>query len=193
MVPSKFLLISSACSADDGMLIIWNLEDGSEEQTISVAFNRPVTLVAWISVSQGTPNQVFAFGTADGNLFTYAYHMVCCIIQPVSYLLTIMQNYYDFAFSAVAHNRVIENIAFDAFHKCLAIARNRCMKVWEINKKCRSPFSPPIVSPAYLGPVVAWHSVTTPPKSSITCYVSFLDEGCDILVGYLDSHEVYVP
>lgn len=193
MVRSKFLLICFACSADDGMLIIWNLEDGSEEQTISVAFNGPVTSAAWISVSQGTPNQAFAFGTADGNLFVYAYRTVCCIIQSAGYLLTITQNYYDFAFSAVAHNGVIEDIAFDAFHKRLATAGNGCTKVWEINEKCKSPFSPPIVSPAYLGPVVAWNSVTTPPKSSISRCVSFLDEGRDILVGYLDSHEVYAP
>ena len=144
------------------MLIIWNLEDGSEEQTISVAFNGPVTSAAWISVSQGTPNQAFAFGTADGNLFVYAYRTVCCIIQSAGYLLTITQNYYDFAFSAVAHNGVIEDIAFDAFHKRLATAGNGCTKVWEINEKCKSPFSPPIISPAYLGPVVAWNSVTTP-------------------------------
>lgn len=58
------------------MLIIWNLEDGSEEQTISVAFNGPVTSAVWISNLQGTPNQAFAFGTADGNLFVYAYRTV---------------------------------------------------------------------------------------------------------------------
>ncbi|KIK00174.1 hypothetical protein K443DRAFT_132760 [Laccaria amethystina LaAM-08-1] len=106
--------------ADDGMLIIWNLEDGSEEQTISVAFNGPVTSAAWISVSQGTPNQAFTFGTADGNLFVYAYHT----------------NYYDFAFSAVAHNGVIEDIAFDTYHKRLATAGNGCTKLWEIDEKC---------------------------------------------------------
>jgi hypothetical protein len=124
------------------MLIIWNLEDGSEEQTISVAFNGPVTSAAWISVSQGTPNQAFAFGTADGNLFVYAYRTVCCTIQPVGYLLTIKQNYYDFAFSAVAHNGIIEDIAFDTYHKRLATAGNGCTKLWEIDEKCKILFHP---------------------------------------------------
>jgi hypothetical protein len=173
------------------MLIIWNLEDGSEEQTISVAFNGPVTSAAWISDSLGTPNEAFAFGTADGNLFIYAYRTVCFKFSQVGYLLTIGQNYYDFAFSTVAHNGVIEDIAFDTIHKRLATVGTGCMKLWEIGEKCKGPLSPPIVLSAYLCPVVAWNFVTTPPKSSIARCVSFLDEGRDILVGYLDSHEVY--
>lgn len=114
-------------------------------------------------------------------------------IQPVGCLLMIRQNCYDFAFSTVAHNGVVKDIAFDTFHKCLATVGNGCMKLWEIDEKCKSPLSPPIVSPAYLCPVVACNSVTTPPKSSVSCCVTFLDEGHDILISYLDSHEVYVP
>jgi len=139
---STILIILFAHSADDGMLIIWNLEDGSEEQTISIAFNGPVTLVAWISDSLGTPNEAFAFSTADGNLFIYAYHTVCFKFSLVGYLLTIGQNYYDFTFSTVAHNGVIKDIAFDTFHKHLATVGTGCMKLWEIGEKCKSPLHP---------------------------------------------------
>ena len=76
-------LISFASQADDGMLIIWNLEDGSDQQTISVAFNGPVTSAVWMPVSQEAPNGAFAFGTADGNLFLYMHHKVCLMISTV--------------------------------------------------------------------------------------------------------------
>lgn len=72
------------------MLIIWNLEDGSEEQTISVAFNGPVTSAVWMPVSKGTPNAAFAFGTGDGNLFLYKYHTVRQTVPLVVYVLTVI-------------------------------------------------------------------------------------------------------
>lgn len=77
------LLILFASQADDCMLIIWNLEDGSDQQTISVAFNGPVTSAVWMPVYQEAPNGAFAFGTADGNLFLYTHHKVCFVISTV--------------------------------------------------------------------------------------------------------------
>ena len=46
--------------------------------------------------------------------------------------------------------------------------------------------------PTHVFPVVASNSITTPPKPFISRCVSFLDDGRDILIGFLDSHEVYV-
>ncbi|KIJ97143.1 hypothetical protein K443DRAFT_133925 [Laccaria amethystina LaAM-08-1] len=105
--------------ADDGMLIIWNLEDGGDQQMISVAFNGPITSAVWMPLSREASNAVFAFGTADGNLFLYTHH----------------ETYYEFAFSITAHEGAIEDIAFALYHKRLATVGNGCLKLWDIDKK----------------------------------------------------------
>ena len=174
------------------MLIIWNLEDGSDQQTISVAFNGPVTSAVWMPVYQEAPNGAFAFGTADGNLFLYTHHKVCFVISTVVWALTFAQTYYEFAFSTTAHQGAIEDIAFDPYHKRLATVGDGCLKLWEINEKHKFSFTPLLYITNSPFSVVASNSVTTPPKSSISRCVSFLDEGRDILIGFLDSHEMYV-
>jgi WD40 repeat protein len=53
---------------DDATVVIWDLESGSEVQSISVRFHGPVSVTGWLEVSRG---RGIAFGCADGSIFIY--------------------------------------------------------------------------------------------------------------------------
>ena len=61
----------SFCSADDGILFIWDIVTGTLKQSISVVFNGPVSTAAWTPISPDRIVTTFAFGCADGTIFVY--------------------------------------------------------------------------------------------------------------------------
>ena len=82
-------------------------------------------------------------------------------------------------------------MAFDSTHNQLAMIGNGCVKIWELNKNrmCLSCFD----ATAHIGNctlVSASNTITTPQRDSIARSVCFVDDGRDLVVGYLDSHEV---
>lgn len=104
--------------ADDALLIIWDLVNGSEEQKISVAFNGPISAVIWTPTPEICATNAFAFCAADGTLFTYKR----------------FKNHYDYAFSTPAHDGPIDDMAFDSTFSRLATVGSGCVKIWELNK-----------------------------------------------------------
>jgi WD40 repeat protein len=57
-------------SADDALLIVWNLSTGEKMQEIQNFFHGAVSAIAWIR-SGDTEGGAFVFGCADGTLHIY--------------------------------------------------------------------------------------------------------------------------
>ena len=76
-------------------------------------------------------------------------------------------------------------------HNQLATIGNRCVKILEFIKNCMclSCFD----ATAHIGNctlVSASNTITTPQRDSIAHSVCFVNDGRDLVIRYLDSHEV---
>ncbi|KLO04592.1 WD40 repeat-like protein, partial [Schizopora paradoxa] len=148
-------------SGDDAAcVLLWNLATGERVQTISCPFNGAISAVIWVQLRESN-DLCFVFGCADGSLHLYRRYG--------------SKTTFEFVFViGEAHQGPVEDLAFDALHHRVASVGGGHPQVWKLS------------SQGILDPLVQ-----SPPQSNkIARNISFFEGGCNVLVSYLESHEI---
>ncbi|RDB22826.1 hypothetical protein Hypma_010168 [Hypsizygus marmoreus] len=146
--------------ADDASLIVWSLENGQQTQKITVPFHGPIGAVVWTPVQDDAPAGAFAFGCAAGSIYTY--------IQSHAGSAN-----FDFASLNTANVGAVESLAFDPYHRRLASIGAGCLNIYDMDIN---------------GQLKLLKS--TPKRPFIPRSVAFFDRGKNVLVCFLESHEI---
>ncbi|KLO04860.1 WD40 repeat-like protein, partial [Schizopora paradoxa] len=152
----------------DACVLLWNLATGERVQTISCPFNGAISAVIWVQLRESN-DLCFVFGCADGSLHLYRRHGSKTTFEFV------------FVFGE-AHQGPIEDLAFDALHHRVASVGGGHPQVWKLSSQgALSSLSSRVLDPL----------VQFPPQSErIARSIAFFEGGCNVLVSYLESHEI---
>ncbi|KLO04610.1 WD40 repeat-like protein, partial [Schizopora paradoxa] len=150
-------------SGDDAAsVIVWNLTTGELVQSIQCPFNGAISAVVWIHL-RDTKDTCFVFGCADGSLHVYRRKGANLSFEFVSV-------------NSEGHDGPIEDLCFDPVHCRIASVGGGHPQVWKVSS-----------TDLTTGNTI----LDNPPKSSATARsVAFYEEGCSVLVGYLESREM---
>ncbi|KAJ3535354.1 hypothetical protein NMY22_g6528 [Coprinellus aureogranulatus] len=113
--PDGSLLLSGA---EDGTVIIWDLQTGRSLQTFKLATSHGITAAVWCSRPPPLPVEAFAIGEAVGRVTIYRKSMTN----------------YDYASQVDAFtDAAVEDMAYDSHHQRIAVVGAGCLKLFNIS------------------------------------------------------------
>ncbi|KLO04195.1 WD40 repeat-like protein, partial [Schizopora paradoxa] len=150
-------------SGDDAAcVLLWNLATGERVQTISCPFNGAISAVIWVQLRESN-DLCFVFGCADGSLHLYRRYG--------------SKTTFEFVFViGEAHQGPVEDLAFDALHHRVASVGGGHPQVWKLSSQ---------------GALKFVSLIQTMEKGPIARNVCFSQRGAELLIFFLESHEVH--
>ncbi|KLO04052.1 hypothetical protein SCHPADRAFT_841082, partial [Schizopora paradoxa] len=141
-------------------VIVWNLTTGELVQSIQCPFNGAISAVVWIHL-RDTKDTCFVFGCADGSLHVYRRKGANLSFEFVSV-------------NSEGHDGPIEDLCFDPVHCRIASVGGGHPQVWKVSST---------------GTLTSMLKISAS-KEAIARNVFFANEGMDLLVFYLETHEM---
>ncbi|TEB38596.1 WD40 repeat-like protein [Coprinellus micaceus] len=108
-------LVKISPDANDGSVIVWDLETGRSLQTFTLAASEGISAAVWCSIDRREPTEAFAIGEAMGKVTVYR--------KPKA-------SNYDYASAIEPFTGPIECLAYDPRHRRLAMAGDGCLKIF---------------------------------------------------------------
>ncbi|KZT01104.1 WD40 repeat-like protein, partial [Laetiporus sulphureus 93-53] len=107
--------------ADDGHVIVWDLETARQIQDISCVFHGQVVCICWIDLGKGD-NLAFIIGCADGSLQVY---------QRVD-----LKAPFAYCSMTVGHKAFVQNISYDHSSGRIASVGRGTIQLWKLTTGC---------------------------------------------------------
>ncbi|KAF8220897.1 WD40 repeat-like protein, partial [Tricholoma matsutake] len=123
--PINALCISSDSAlllsgANDGYLVVWDMESRKEIENLYLPFHGPVCALACTPLNPDFTTGAFALASTNGSVQLYRLSHRDMIT-------------FDFASLTQAHETEVEGIAFDAHQRRLVMVGGECLKVWDMD------------------------------------------------------------
>ncbi|KAH7906571.1 WD40-repeat-containing domain protein [Hygrophoropsis aurantiaca] len=146
--------------ANDARAVVWNLQTGEMQQVINCAFHGPISAIKWIVTNMAFVHDPFVVGCADGSLQLYEKST-----ETSKFTLTSITD---------AHAGAVEDFDWEPRHQRLASCGHGSPQVWSLQGQ--RTFTALVQSP--------------PRHPFIARTVKFVDDGSNLLVCYLESHQI---
>ncbi|KZS99825.1 WD40 repeat-like protein, partial [Laetiporus sulphureus 93-53] len=100
--------------ADDGYLMIWNMQSGEKIQEIPCFFHGAISAISWLGEALS-----FVFVSSDGVLHLYR--------RPD------LSSMFEVSSLTIAHDDTVQDIKFDRNHRRVASVGGGSAQVWTLN------------------------------------------------------------